>query len=260
MFIATGRRLFDADFVRTHLGARPGDYAYVEVRDTGTGMDVYTLERIFEPFFTTKEVGKGTGLGLAMVYGIVKSHSGYVTAESQPGKGATFRIYLPICQAAVKNSDPLPIMIRGGTETILVVEDEPLVSSLVQEVLAGYGYTVLMAANGRDALATYRDRCGGIDLVMADVVMPEVGGTELYRELKRIDPGARILLTTGYSVSPDLRTYIAHGVPFIQKPYQVDDLARMVRDILDSAASAQPVLTADEAIEHSENQVSSAGS
>jgi len=237
--IATGDTRLDEDFTQAHLGSKPGAYVYVEVTDTGCGMDAETLQRIFEPFFTTKEVGKGTGLGLSMVYGIVKSHDGYVAAESKPGQGATFRVYLPVCGQAIKRMRARPVTARGGNETILIVEDEPLVSSLIQEVLAGYGYTVLTAANGRDAIATYRERSGGIDLVIADVVMPEVGGTELHRELKRIDPRARVLLSSGYSMSADLKAYIAQGVPFIQKPYQVEDLVRVVREILDAPADVQ---------------------
>jgi CheY-like chemotaxis protein len=173
-----------------------------------------------------------------MVYGIVKSHHGYVTAESQPGQGATFRVYLPLCQEAVKQMSVSASVSKGGCETILIAEDNPMVSSLTQEVLAGYGYKVLSATNGRDALATYRERIGCIDLVIADVVMPELGGTELLQELKRIDPHARVLLSTGYSVSQDLRNFIAEGVPFIQKPYLVEDLARIVREVLDANPEA----------------------
>jgi PAS domain S-box-containing protein len=242
LLIETGNARLDEEFVSRHLGAKAGAYTYFRVTDTGAGMDAGTLARIFEPFFTTKEVGQGTGLGLAMVYGIVKSHDGYVTVESQPGQGAVFQVYLPSCDAQVKPLvAPLP-QIKGGSETILIVEDEPMVAGLAQEVLAGYGYTVFITNNGRDALAAYRERRGTIDLVIADVVMPEMGGTELYQALKRLNPQAQVLLSSGYSLSPDLRNFIAQGVPFIQKPYQVEELACVVREILDavspSAASA----------------------
>ncbi|HZS03518.1 MAG TPA: response regulator [Blastocatellia bacterium] len=238
--IETGRARFDEEFIRTHLGSKAGDYAYFSITDTGSGMDEFTKQRIFEPFFTTKEVGKGTGLGLSMVYGIVKSHDGYITVESEPGRGATFRVYLPLCREAVQVAAPQAATTKGGRETILVVEDEPIVLLVAQQVLSDYGYTLLAAANGRDALATFRNRPGEISLVITDMWMPEMTGTDLLCELRRTNPDVRVLLTSGYSVSPDLKKAITEGFPFLQKPYRGDELAKMVREILDSDPVKQP--------------------
>jgi PAS domain S-box-containing protein len=232
--IETGNAVFDEHFVQTHLGARAGAYAYFSVADTGVGMEPEILNRIFEPFFTTKAVGKGTGLGLSMVYGIVKSHEGYVTAESEPGKGSIFRVYFPAYQGEVRKRNSKAFPVRGGSETILVVDDEPTILSLAEQALSSYGYKVLTAASGGEALETCRRYCDEIALVISDVVMPDVSGTELHQALRNLRPAVRLLLSSGYSVSQDLKKYLAQGVPFIQKPYQIEELVRMVRKVLDS--------------------------
>ncbi len=232
--IETGNAVFDEHFVQTHLGARAGAYAYFSVADSGVGMEPEVLNRIFEPFFTTKAVGKGTGLGLSMVYGIVKSHEGYVTVESEVGKGSIFRVYLPAYQGEVRKRNSKAFPVRGGNETILVVDDEPTILSLAKQALSSYGYKVLTAASGSEALEIYRRHHDEIALVISDVVMPDASGTELHQALQSLRPAVRVLLSSGYSVSQDLKKYLAQGVPFIQKPYQVEELARMVRKVLDS--------------------------
>jgi CheY-like chemotaxis protein len=213
----------------------PGAYTLLSVSDTGTGMDPETLRHLFEPFFTTKEPGKGTGLGLATVYGIVKQSGGFIYADSAPGQGSRFRIYLP---AAEGELDAVESPVAGpppprGEGTILLVEDEEAVRRLARRVLEGVGYRVLEAANGMEALQLIRRWQGDLDLVITDVIMPGMSGQELSAQLRRERPWLRILYVSGYTDDAILQ----HGTllpntAFLQKPFSPTSLAQGVREVL----------------------------
>ncbi len=213
----------------------PGPHVLLSVSDTGLGMTREVAGRAFEPFFTTKPIGEGTGLGLATVYGIVKQSGGYIWAYSEPGQGATFKIYLPAVGAAPaerRRRDSVPVAIEG--ETILVVEDEPSVRSVLSRVLREQGYQVLEASHGRDALGIAADPAARIDLIIADVVMPELGGRELALQLGARRPDVPILFTSGYTGHDVVeRGMIERDWPFLPKPVAPDALARKVRELLD---------------------------
>ncbi len=216
------------------LPIEPGHFALLSVRDTGAGMDEETISRAFEPFFTTKEVGQGTGLGLSTVYGIVRQDHGTVTISSRPNQGTTLKIFLPISagklSVATSTSRPRP---AGGSETILVVEDEETVASLVTNVLEANGYTVLNAVDGLDALGVWELNDGPIDLVLTDVVMPNMGGVELVQELKEGGFVPKILFMSGYTnLAPDRLERLDEQVILIEKPFSPNQLIERVRDIL----------------------------
>src|SRR5437773_6131039 len=225
-------------YVEAHEGARAGAYALLAVSDTGSGMDAETAAHLFEPFFTTKEVGKGTGLGLATVYGIVKQSEGYITAYSEPGDGTTFKIYL-LRAAAPGAAPPAPPAPPGkatarGSETILVVEDEEAVRSLSRRALEASGYTVLAAADGPDAVRLLERYGGPIHLVLTDVIMPGMNGRELAERLVQRRPGLRVLYMSGYPGDAIVhRGALEPGTAFLQKPFMPEDLARKVREVLD---------------------------
>jgi PAS domain S-box-containing protein len=220
--------------------AREGRFACLTVSDTGSGIPAETLPRIFEPFFTTKEVGKGTGLGLATVYGVVKQHQGWVEVESEVGKGTVFRVFLPVCPSANEPSaepNDLPA-VRGGSETILVVEDEAPVRELVSSFLSGYGYTVLQAETGRKALELWKDRPQSVDLLLTDLVMPDrMNGRELAERLSAERPGLKVIYTSGYSADVVGRDFVLRGgLNYLQKPYHPQKLALAVRECLDTGS------------------------
>ncbi|HYN74461.1 MAG TPA: response regulator, partial [Candidatus Methanoperedens sp.] len=206
------------------------------VSDTGVGMDEKTSERVFEPFFTTKGPDKGTGLGLAMVYGIVKQHGGFIHLYSEPGKGTAFKVYFPAIEA---QPDAVPAMrreeiVRGGTETILLAEDEEAIRVLAERILTGFGYTVLVARNGEEAIEIFR-RNKGIVLAVLDVVMPRKGGKEAFEEMHRQNPRLKVIFMSGYSADAIHDSFVLiPGVPFLQKPFGPTILARKVREVLDS--------------------------
>jgi len=223
------------DYCRTHAWARPGDYVLASVTDTGCGMDETTRGQIFEPFFTTKDVGQGTGLGLSTVYGLVKQHDGQIEVESEVGKGTTFRIYLPTVDhpVAVANDQPVEDA-PGGTETILLAEDEPMVREPTRRMLEKMGYTVLVAADGREALQIFREHADEISLALLDVVMPEIGGRAVFDEIRKTHPRVRVLFASGYSASGVHTNFILDdNLMLIQKPYQRMDLLRTIRKVLD---------------------------
>ncbi len=215
--------------------APPGEYICLSVSDTGVGIPSGNLPRIFEPFYTTKEAGKGSGMGLAMVYGIVKNHGGWIDARSEPGRGTTFRILLPASQGkpAAPGDPPRPEMPAGGTETILFVDDEEALRSLATATLGSLGYRVLTARNGFDALARYEQNRGEIELVILDLIMPEMGGVETFRRIRAIDPAARVLVSSGYAGDGRLELLLAEGAAgFLQKPYRLGTLAAAIRRAL----------------------------
>jgi two-component system, cell cycle sensor histidine kinase and response regulator CckA len=236
LIIETLNASLNEDYCRDHLGAVPGDYVLLSVSDTGRGMDRETLQHIFEPFFTTKGVGKGTGLGLASVYGIVKGLGGHLTCYSEPGQGTIFRIYLPAVEQVEDQAeggvDETPL--KGGSETILVVDDEAAVRDVATQILQHFGYDVLVADSGETALELYKNRKAEIDLVILDLGMPGMGGHKCLRELRAIEPSAKVVVASGYSINGQVRASLESGAGgFVGKPYQLKDLVTTVRKVLD---------------------------
>jgi signal transduction histidine kinase/ActR/RegA family two-component response regulator len=212
---------------------KPGDYVLLTVTDTGIGMDPKTLERIFEPFFTTKEFGRGTGLGLASVYGIVKGHGGYIDVESEKGQGTTFRVYLPALGREVYKTIKAPDHIIKGTGTILLVDDEEEILEVAEQFLKVVGYHVLTAREGREAIEVYKNHRETIDLVLLDIIMPDMKGGEVFDRLKEINPEVKVLLSSGYSIDGEATQILERGSKgFIQKPFDMERLSQSIRAIL----------------------------
>ena len=229
----------DQEYVRGHLSAQPGPFVMLAVSDTGVGMDAATQARIFEPFFTTKETGKGTGLGLATVYGIVKQSGGWIWVYSEPGDGTTFKIYFPRAAepAAPAAPSPAPPVSVRGSETVLLVEDDEMIRTLVPKVLKANGYTVLVAANGREAERVAGQHDGPIHLLMTDVVMPGMSGREVAQRLAAARAGIRVLYLSGYTDDAIVHHGVLEpGVAFLQKPFTPAVLGRKVREVLDRPA------------------------
>jgi PAS domain S-box-containing protein len=237
--IETGIKTFDEEYCKEHAEFIPGDFVLLAVSDNGCGMDKETLDNLFEPFFTTKEVGKGTGLGLATIYGIVKQNKGFINVYSEPGQGSSFKIYLPrlIAQEDTDKAVPVIKATAGGTETILLVEDEPSILRMTRMMLERKGYTVLSAATPTEAVEKATNHSGFIDLLMTDVVMPEMNGRDLSGKITDLYPDTRLLFMSGYTAN-----VIAHqgvlddGVAFIQKPFSMADMTAKVRELLDMAS------------------------
>jgi two-component system, cell cycle sensor histidine kinase and response regulator CckA len=213
----------------------PGRYVRVAVSDTGMGMDEQTQQRVFDPFFTTKAMGRGTGLGLATVYGIVKGHGGFIQVESTPGQGTTFTFFLPATSRQQQADREIPAVrgAIGGKKTILVVDDEPANMEVTKEILEILGYNVRTACNGSEAVAIYQERREEIELIILDMIMPEMGGGETFDRLKQIDPDVRVLLSSGYSLEGQAKDILNRGcLGFIQKPYKIEELDKKIQDIL----------------------------
>ena len=236
IIIETSERFLNPDYCRFNPDARPGSYAVVSITDTGCGMEQETVSRIFEPFFSNK--GNGTGLGLSVVYGIVRQHNGFINVYSEVGEGTTFRIYLPSAKETAERDEPAPRETKEiNSETVLVVEDEAQLREIAAEVLDAIGYKVITAADGEEAVTIFRDRYREIDIALIDVVMPRLGGRETYEAMKKIDPSLRALFMTGYSLNGIHTNFILEqGIDAIQKPYSFDDLAKKLREILDRQA------------------------
>ena len=226
----------DESYARRHRGVTPGPYVMLAVSDSGSGMDAETRERIFEPFFTTKEKGKGTGLGLSTVYGIVKQHGGNIWVYSEPNLGTTFEVYLPRATRSDHGVErpPEPRTDLHGTETVLVVEDEPGVLELAARVLSRKGYRVLQASDGRSAQTVAGAHDGPIHLLLTDVVMPHADGRTLSEALQKARPALRTLFMSGYTDDAIVRHgVLAPGVHFLQKPFTINTLSQKVREVLD---------------------------
>jgi two-component system cell cycle sensor histidine kinase/response regulator CckA len=222
------RRLFDAPL---------GKYVLLTVSDSGHGMDKTTQEHIFDPFYTQKEVGQGTGLGLSVVYGVVKSHHGFIVCDSKPEKGTIFRIYLPALDSPVKSeagpASATRDMVVGGDEVILLVDDEASLRDLGREALSRYGYEILLASSGEEALEIYGQE-KVIDLVILDVSMPGMGGGKCLLELLKINPEARIIISSGYSLDGPLQDILSSGASgFVSKPFSISNLLVAIRQVLD---------------------------
>lgn len=235
LIIETSLSEINGGFIRTHGFGRPGRYALLTVTDTGIGMDAETRQKIFEPFFTTKEVGKGTGLGLSMVYGIIKQHNGFINLYSEPGRGTTFRIYLPEIKASVEmEEEEQPLQQIGKSATILVAEDEPAVRGPVKEILEEYGYKVIEAADGQDAVEKFKQYKDEIQLLILDVVMPKMNGKEAYEEIRRMSPDIKAIFTSGYTADVILKKKVLEeDVIFISKPILPDKLLSRIREVIE---------------------------
>jgi len=224
----------DKDMKHKLYRPKPGNYVLLTVTDTGIGMDKETMDRIFDPFFTTKEMGRGTGLGLASAYGIIKGHGGYIDVESRKEQGATFSIYLPSSerkvQEAVKTAEPF----IKGTGMVLLVDDEEVILEVGKELLEAMGYRVLIAKDGKEAIEVYEKDRDEIDIVLLDMVMPNMSGGEAYDRMKEINPDVKALLSSGYSIDGEATEILKRGCNgFIQKPFEINELSGRIREILD---------------------------
>ena len=237
--IITGRAEMDEQFIKAHGYGTQGIYVLLTVSDTGSGMDEKTRQQIFEPFFTTKEVGKGTGLGLSTVYGIVKQHNGFTNCYSETGTGTTFKIYLPLVKipsgpAVQPSAIARPPVLQGGSETILLAEDDDDLRKLIRQVLEDFGYTVLAAADGDEAVGLFREHHDTINLLLLDVIMPKKNGREAYAEMQKIRPAIKALFTSGYTADIiHKQGLLEKGLEFILKPVSPTELLKKVRDVLD---------------------------
>ena len=238
LFIRTNTESLEEGYPARHSPAAPGWYVAIDVTDTGHGMDRETSDRIFDPFFTTKEKGKGTGLGLSTVYGIVCGHDGFLSVDSVPGEGTTFRIWLPLSEQPAPDlgtaADPQEM--PGGHETLLLVEDEDSLRELITRMFESRGYRILHAAHPAEALEVFREVEGRIDLLVTDIVMPGGTGVDLFRRLKELKPCLRVLFMSGYTDRAVLhREVLEPNMPFLQKPFRMHELAERVRRLLDEA-------------------------
>ena len=233
LYIKTENVTLDGNDVKPHQVA-PGNYVRISIEDTGVGMDEATQERIFEPFFTTREMGRGTGLGLASVYGTIKSHSGFMSVHSKEGEGTRFDIYLPASEKKVVKETKLLDDMLTGTETLLLVDDEEMIIDVGKQLLENMGYKVLIARSGKEAIEIYEKNGHIIDMVILDMIMPEMSGGETYDLMKEINPSIRVLLSSGYSIDGQATEILQRGCDgFIQKPFNIKMLSQKIREIID---------------------------
>ena len=233
LYLQTENVRLDSGYIKP-FAIDPGKYVKISVTDTGVGMDKNTQERMFEPFFTTKKMGRGTGLGLASAYGIIKNHGGIISVYSEKDEGTTFNIYLPASDKEVLELEEKSHEILKGTETILLVDDEEIIIDVGKEVLEELGYRVLIAQRGKEAIEVYRANAEDIDLVVLDMIMPDMGGGETFDKLKEMDQGVKVLLSSGYSINGDAQQVLDRGcMGFIQKPFNLTAISQKIREILD---------------------------
>ena len=234
LYIQTENVTLDEDYTNL-FNVDPGRYVKISVTDTGVGMDEEIQRRIFEPFFTTKEIGKGTGLGLASAYGIIKNHDGIINVDSIKGEGTTFSIYLPVSEKEIIKEKELREEILKGKEIVLLVDDEDVIIDIGKGVLKTLGYKVLIARGGKEAIEIYKKNKDTINIVILDMIMPGIGGGETYDRVKEINPNIKVLLSTGYSINGQATEILKRGCDgFIQKPFDIKQLAEKIREILDS--------------------------
>jgi len=238
LHLMTENVFIDDDFNKP-FKVETGKYIKISIIDTGAGMDKITQQRIFEPFFTTKEMGRGTGLGLASAYGIVKNHGGFIDVFSELRKGTTFSIYLPASEKEVMEEIDAAEIVLKGDETLLLVDDEEMIIEVGEEILQALGYKVLPAVSGKEALEIYKNKKDAIDMVILDMIMPGMGGGETYDNLKRINPDIKVLLSSGYSISGQAAEILERGCDgFIQKPFKLRQLSIKIREILDKNSAS----------------------
>jgi PAS domain S-box-containing protein len=243
--IETRNAEFTAEQCRSVPGLKPGNYAELRVSDTGIGMSAAVRERIFEPFFTTKGTGKGTGLGLATVFGIVKQHNGYILVESETGQGSVFRLFFPADETLEKSNPIHPVIeneaVRGGSETILIADDHDGIREMAEAALTAQGYEVLLARDGEEAVDLFSHRRNDISLILFDVIMPRMSGPQAYAAITALKPGISVIFATGYSNELGALAEIAdRGVTILRKPYSPSLLCRKVREVLDQVKSRRP--------------------
>ena len=233
--IATAPFTADDAFCESHSWERPGEYARIDIRDTGTGIAEEVREQIFNPFFTTKDLDKGTGLGHSMAYGIVRQHRGYITVDSEPGAGTTFELFLPVTgEQAVLSREQTPAPSGGGGETILVAENTAELLELTVQMLEHKGYTVVPARDGMEAFDAFTRLGDKIDLVLLDVIMPNMSGREAYDFIKQIHPDLPVLFTSGYTANSLGEDFLAREkVQLLQKPYDAEELFAAIRNAID---------------------------
>jgi PAS domain S-box-containing protein len=241
IIIETKNQFIDEHFVKTHLNAKVGSYVVLSIADTGTGIAPDVIDHIFEPFFTTKKHAGGSGMGLATVYGIVKNLQGIITVYSEVGEGTTLRFYFPAIEEKVEMDNlPQKGLKMKGEETILLVDDDEVVREMWEEVLGEYGYKVVVSGSGKDAIEIVKERGEEIDMVILDVIMPDVGGKEVFEKIVEIEPKMKVLVTSGYSKSGHAKDILDAGaLGFIQKPASIRDLTKMTRDILDGGSGEE---------------------
>jgi CheY-like chemotaxis protein len=233
LYLETGNETLDKSHM-THYVVPFGNYIKISIIDTGMGMGEETIKRIFDPFFTTKEMGRGTGLGLAMVYGIIKGHNGFINVSSETGHGTTFTIYLPASEKKALEAKPAVPAVLRGSETILLVDDQPAVLAVSIEILESLGYTVHGVGSGQEALALYKEMKDDISLIILDMIMPEISGSETFDRIRELNPSAKIILSSGYSLNGPAQQIMDKGCHgFIQKPFDISRISRTVREVLE---------------------------
>jgi nitrogen-specific signal transduction histidine kinase/ActR/RegA family two-component response regulator len=238
LFIQTENVTLAEDYTRS-FQVNEGRYVKVSITDTGIGMDEDTKQRVFEPFFTTKEMKRGTGLGLASAYGIIRNHGGFITVYTEKEMGTTFSIYLPASEKQVREERTVAQDIPRGTQTILLVDDEEVILEVAAGMLETLGYRVISANSGKEALRVFEERRDQINLVLLDMIMPGMGGGEVFDAIRSIDADAKVLLASGYSLNGQAREILDRGCNgFIQKPFDIKRLSRKVREILDAGSSS----------------------
>ena len=233
LYLQTENVTLDEDYVEPS-NVKPGKYVKISITDTGLGMEEATQERIFDPFFTTKEMGKRTGFGLPSAYGIIKNHGGIINVFTEKGEATTFDIYLPALEKEVTKQQELPGKALKGEENVLLVDDEDMIIDVGQEMLKALGHGVFTARSGREAIEVYEANKEKIDIVILDMIMPEMGGGEVFDRMKEINPNIKVLLSTGYSIDGQAKEILARGcLGFMQKPFSLRDLSQKLREILD---------------------------
>jgi two-component system, cell cycle sensor histidine kinase and response regulator CckA len=233
LFLETQNTVIDPAYAARH-SVPPGEYVRTSVTDNGMGMDQATQRRIFEPFFTTKEMGRGTGLGLASVYGIIKNHGGLINVYSEVGKGTTFNIYLPVSKKKIEDEETASHAVVHSHETILLIDDEETILKVGKEMMEALGYRVYTAQGGEEALKIYRDKQEKIDLAILDMVMPSMSGGETFDRLKAVNQSLKVILSSGFSMNDQISRILERGCDsFMQKPFNIKELSQKIREVLD---------------------------